>query len=656
MKRSFIIILFFFYLLHIAKGQEVLIGLSENPVIKNSNEKPSLLKSLLQRPKSLELPFLEDFKQQSIYPDTALWMDNHVFINNDYPLFPPTWNVATFDAIDAHGNIYPQANPLYFIADYLTSKPIRLDSIFSPAPASLSPADSVIFSFFYQPQGRANDPQPVDSLVLEFGYYANDSTSAWQRVWATEGMTLDSFLVLNNDQYFRQIRIPIVDSVWFRDDFQFRFYNYASIASDNLQSWQSNCDQWNIDFVYLNRNRSILDSTHKAISFVGSAPSFLKDYQSMPYYQYKNSDPSEMLKLSLEMLISNLDNSSQTAEYYYEVRNDQGNLQFDWIAGAFSLAPFYLSGYTTYPQFAFPPVAGVFPPYGDRDSIHFDIVHYLEGDVELGFADTLRFRQKFFNYYAYDDGTPEYGYGLTPTGARLAYRFMLSRRDTLRAVKMFFNKTFTGANDRFFDLAVWDDLNGLPGDIIYVQERERPQFSDELNKFHTYLLDEPVPVQGTFYVGWIQRSEHNLNVGFDAGNDASGNIFYYVTDEWLTSSYSGALMIRPVLGKKLIDEPLEKSSLSENFVIAPNPSRDGLINLKFFVFDENGHNKQFIDVDPDELKQIKLEVFNLMGQKVYNDSFSYNLDLGNLRKGIYLLRLTDLRNRNSMIQKLVISN
>ncbi len=717
MKKYFLIIISIVLFLQSLTGQEVLIGLSDNPVIKNSTERLSLLKSSsFERPVSLELPFLEDFKQQSIYPDTSLWMDNYVFINNDYPLFPPTWNVATFDAIDAYGNIYPQANPLYFIADYLTSKPIRLDSVFSPVPAALSPADSVIFSFFYQPQGRANDPQPQDSLLLEFGYYSGDSIFArvdsitvlisdygvsvvfpgdtlispcdatwgyrvldtlyandrinlpcdsvfvpvttWQRVWATEGMTLDSFLVLNNDQYFRQIRIPIVDSVWFRDDFQFRFYNYASIASDNLQSWQSNCDQWNIDFVYLNRNRSILDSTHKAISFVGSAPSFLKDYQSMPYYQYKNSDPSEMLKLGLEMLISNLDNSSQTAKYYYEVRNDQGNHQFDWIAGAFSLAPFYSSGYTTYPQFAFPPVAGVFPPYGDRDSIHFDIVHYLEGDVELGFADTLRFRQKFFNYYAYDDGTPEFGYGLTPTGAQLAYRFKLSSRDTLRAVQMFFNKTFTGANDRFFDLAVWNhDANAnRPGDLIYVQERERPQFSDELNKFHTYLLDEPVPVQGTFYVGWIQRSEHNLSVGFDAGNDASGNIYYYVTDKWLTSSYPGALMIRPALGKKLIEEPTEKGSLSESFVIAPNPSPDGLINLKFFMLDETGQQKQFIDIEPDELKHIKLEVFNLMGQKVYNDSFSYNLDLGNLRKGIYLLRLTDFKKKNSMVQKLIISN
>lgn len=712
MRKAFFIILVLLF--NWTNAQEILTGLSENPAIKRSSERPAALfkASSFDRPAPLLLPFFDDFKQQSIYPDTSRWMDNHVFINNDFALFPPTWNVATFDAIDAYGNIYSNANSVFFKADYLTSKPIRLDSVFSPQPAALSPADSVYLSFYYQPQGLANDPQVQDSLVLEFGYYTgnyvfsrvdsitvplslygvdivfpgdtlispcdpnwgfrvmdtlyvNDSVTlpcdsvfmpltAWQRIWASEGMTLDTFLARNNNQYFRQVMIPVTDSMWFREDFQFRFYNYASIASDNLQSWQSNCDQWNIDFVLLDRGRSRLDTTHKALSFVGSAPSFLSNYQSVPYYQYQN-DPTGFMKLGLEMLISNLDNGNQTAKYYYEVRNDLGNLSFSYDGGSGDLQPFNLAGYTTISAFAFPPVAGVFPPFGDRDSIHFDITQYLEGDLQLGLVDTLRFRQKFHNYYAYDDGTPEFGYGLTPTGAQLAYRFVLSRRDTLRAVKMFFNKTFTGANDRFFDLAIWNhDANAnRPGELIYVQERERPQFYDDLYQFHMYHLDEPVPVQGTFYVGWIQRSSHNLNVGFDAGNDASSNIFFNVTGEWLSSAYSGALMIRPVLGKPIITEPEVKSADARQFVIVPNPSLDGQVSFRFLNFRDN--QPQYVEIEPEQLQHIQMQVFNLMGQKVYDHRYTHQIDLSYLSKGIYILRMHDRNENSTMVQKLVIS-
>ncbi|MBE0639735.1 MAG: T9SS type A sorting domain-containing protein [Bacteroidales bacterium] len=693
-------------------GQEILTGLSENPLIIGKNENPANVKSsVFVKPVPVKLPFFDNFKQQSFYPDTSHWMDNDVFINNDYPLFPPTWNVATFDAIDANGSIYGEANFLQFVADHLTSKPIRLDSVFSPQPALLTPADSVYLSFYYQPQGRANDPQVQDSLVLEFGYYTEEwdfkkvdsitveasiygvdtlfpgdvlispcdpswefivtdtllytdlvtlpcdsvfvPATKWERVWAAEGMPLDTFLVRNGDFYFRQVMIPIVDTNYFRSDFQFRFFNYASISNDNLQSWQSNCDQWNIDYVLLDKGRSRLDTTHKALSFVGTAPSFLEKYQSMPYYQYSN-DPTGVMKLGLEMFISNLDNGNQTAKYYYEVKSDVGTFHFGWDGGSGDLRPFNQWGYTTISSFAFPPVTSFFPPFGDRDSIYFDITHYLEGDLQLGLVDTLRFRQKFYNYYAYDDGTPEFGYGLSPAGAQLAYRFDLSRRDTLRAIQMYFNKTLTGANEQFFDLAVWSDLNGRPGDLIYILERQKPRFSEELNSFYTYHLDSAVPVQGTFYVGWIQRTSHNLNIGFDSGNDASDNMYYNVTGEWLNSGFNGALMIRPLLGEKLKEEPAVKSTVTDQFLIVPNPTYNGQVSFIFQVFQDDGQNPKIVELDEEKLQHLHIEVFNLVGQKVFESRYTQTIDLSDLKTGVYLLRLTDLQQQSAMVQKLVI--
>ncbi len=716
-------------------GQEILTGLPENPVIKKALKQQQIKQidhvfksSRIEIPNSVSLPFFDDFKQDGFYPDTSRWVDNYVYINQDFSLFPPSWGTATFDAINQFGDIYSNANPLQFFADQLSSKPIRLDSVFDPAPQALFPSDSVYLSFYYQPQGVGNDPQPQDSLVLSFGYYTGnfvfgrvdsipvpvdiygvdtifpgdtllspcdltwgirildtlypgdtvvlpcDSVlipeTKWLPVWSSMGMTLDSFRIKNDTFYFEQVFVPIIDSAYFRNDFQFRFHNYASISNDNLQSWQSNCDYWNVDYIVLDKNRSRLDTTHKDITFVGKAPSFLEKYQSMPFYQYSD-DPVSDLKLGLKMYISNLDVGNQTAEYTYEVYNDQGGHEFGWDGGSGDLQPFNQSGYTKIPTFAFPPVNGVFPPFGNRDSIYFDIHHYLVGDVQFGLTDTMSFRQEFYNYYAYDDGTPEFGYGLTPAGSQLAYRFTLNRRDTLRAVKFFFNKTLTGANQQFFNIAVWNDLNGRPGNLIWLEERQKPVFEDSLYKYCTYHLVKPsyvdlnfidtarsdnVPVQGTFYVGWVQNTNHNLNVGFDANNDASSNIFYNVTaNEWQSSSYSGALMIRPVLGAKLTESLPQIKSSMDLFRISPNPCYNGKVSLKFMSYPGHSPIPEFITLEEVVLQKMEIYVFNLMGQRVFQGKYQTSIDLSNLNNGIYIVQVLDLVNNVSMSQKLLIT-
>ena len=699
-------------------GQEILTGLPVNPAVKQASpqqqkafEQNFLKSSKLEIPQPVRLPFFDDFKQPGIFPDTARWMNNDVYINSDFPLFPPSWGAATFDAIDSKGNIYGNANPLQFKADQLISRPIRLDSIFSPSAKALSPADSIYLSFYYQPQGIGNDPQPQDSLVLHFGYYTGNTTYSridsitvpvdiydvdtifpgdtlfspcdfswgmrildtlyrgdmvtlpcdsvfvpetyWQPVWGVPGNTLEEFRAANDSQYFKQIFIPIIDSLWFRNDFQFRLMNYASIASDNLQSWQSNCDYWNVDYIVLDRNRSRLDSTHRDVTFSQRAPSFLKEFTSMPFYQYSNN-PGEAMGTAFEMFISNLDNGNQTVQYMYEVFNDLGQREFDYDGGSGDLQPYNVSGFSDYSNFANPSVKGEYAPFGNRDSIYFDIRHYLQGDPELGLGDTMTFRQKLYDYYAYDDGSAEFGYGLTPAGAQLAYQFKLYQRDTLRAVDFYFNKTLKGANQQFFTLAVWNDLNGQPGDIIYAKERRKPQFTDSLYQFYRVPLDEALPVQGTIYVGWIQNTPHNLNVGFDATNDVSRHIFYNTTGTWARSSYKGALMIRPVLGKPPVTQPKSKSTSIELFRLAPNPSYDGQISIKFLNYPGHTNEPEFVVPQEEELSQIKVLVYNLMGQRVYDGQYQSTINLSHLHNGIYIVRIIDPAKGHDMSEKLQI--
>jgi hypothetical protein len=356
------------------------------------------------------------------------------------------------------------------------------------------------------------------------------------------------------------------------------------------------------------------------------------------------------------MYISNLDNGNQTANYLYQVKNDAGGEVYTYNGGVGDLFPFEEAGYTQISFFAFPPVEANFPPFGNRDSAWFDITHYLVGtDPQLNLGDTLHYRQKFYNYYAYDDGTPELGYGLTPGGSMLAYQFTLSERDTLRAVQMFFNKTFSNANEQYFSLAVWKDLNGAPGDLAYLQDREKPIFGDSLFQFITYHLDTAVPVLGTFYIGWIQETNHNLNVGFDANNNAHNHIFYNTNGAWTNTTFSGSLLIRPVLGKKLKETPVQKSADVDLFDVYPNPNQTGKIHIKFLQYPKYNATPYEVGVKEEVLQQMEILVYNLVGQKVFHADYQPEIDLSGLNEGVYLVRIVDNYHHQTMTEKLVIS-
>ena len=70
------------------QGQEQLAPLPNNDRLK-LGKSTNLNNALRNTP--LDLPFVDDFNQQSPYPDELKWEDNFVFINNTYPVGPQVW-------------------------------------------------------------------------------------------------------------------------------------------------------------------------------------------------------------------------------------------------------------------------------------------------------------------------------------------------------------------------------------------------------------------------------------------------------------------------------------------------------------------------------------------------------------------------------------
>ena len=359
-------------------------------------------------------------------------------------------------------------------------------------------------------------------------------------------MPIDTFYQDHN-QYFVRVMVPITQEKFLRKNFRFQFHNWVSLASSAEPSWQGNTDQWNIDQVYLNIGRSAADTIIPELTFIERPPSLLKNYAEMPYPQYSN-DPTSEIQDTLNILISNRDIVNHNSNYKYTISDQGGSFNKTYNGGDHIINPFYTSGYVTYIPFAHPPMPFIIP-IGSADSAVFTVHHYIKAQDGSGLGDTIEAAQKFYNYYAYDDGTADAGYGLTPTGSKLAYQFKLNKTpDTLRAVQIFFNRTLSNNNEQFFYLCVWNDIGGKPGDTIF-SVLEYVRFSDSLNQFVTYRIDPGLPISGTFFIGTIQTTDDNLNIGFDRYNNSSGNIFYNSSGTWYTSAYSGSLMMTAACGQ-----------------------------------------------------------------------------------------------------------
>ena len=560
----------------------------------------------------LTLPFYDDFSNSTSYPDSRKWSDQTAYVNHGFPLNPITRNAATLDVLDEKGRVYDYAISNPFIAEYLTSQAIRLDSVFDPEPRSLTPADSLYLSFFYQPQGNGNPPEAQDSLVLEFGVSQEDDT-LWYSVWSTPGQTLSAFLQENDSSYFKQVMIPITDPKYFVHDFFFRFYNYASIVNNTQPSNRGNEDNWNIDVVYLNHGRRYDDTSYPKVCFTGPSPNFLKRYRSMPYTHYSASPTSNILR-RFEYQVSNLDNMPHNnVLYHYQIDQVNGYQHFTSQAETLHLDA------STYSKTAHSPVDLLFSIDSPYDSTSFLIKHYLiDNSCNPPMIDSLVCHQGFYNYFAYDDGIPEMGYGVEPVNSAFAVQFELSNLDTLRGVQILFNHTLNDANDKYFNLVVWKDNNGSPGEEVYRLTNRKPIWKDGLYEFAYYEFDRIVRLNGIFYVGIEQQNNGLINIGFDASNDNSQYNFFNSTGSWQQSTKPGSIMIRPVVGKGYfigVEETQE-----DTIRIYPNPT-SGTLRIEGV---DNG---------------VSIMVYDLTGRKVVQSAFTSEISLEGLSNGFYIMSI-----------------
>jgi hypothetical protein len=600
--------------IEISSAQEVVAGLRSNRLLTNQGERKSKKYTLLNSD-PVELPFFDDFSVASYYPDQTKWLDDYVFINNTYSDKQISSGIATFDALDNNGRLYETASSYLFQSDQLTSQPLNL---------SYTPADNLWLSFFYQAGGLGDSPEPDDSLTLQF---LAPEENKWYSVWKAAGTT---------DQTFKPAILRISDPRFLKTGFQFRFTNYASLSpNQNDPSMVGNCDHWNVDYILIDRNRNAADTIFPDVAFTMPMRSVLKNHEAMPWKQYREIELQEMGS-SVPIHYRNNDTIIRNVTRNFEILDVYANsVSYLFTAGATNINPLTSVDYNADIVYSF--------NSANNDSAQFRITALLKTDeFDPKENDTMVYFQTFKNYFAFDDGTAEAGYGINGLGSRnamFAYRFRSFLEDTLRAINICFNDSYTDANKRAFDLMVWDDNNGLPGNVLYTMEEVMVEQGQNINGFYTYKLPEKIAVNDIFYVGWRQRTESFLNAGLDVNTPHSGKQFYWLNGQWQQSQVAGTVMIRPVVGDALrvtsIDDIIYKDKKLTR--IWPNPA------------------SEYITIDAGDLLltgDAYITIMDLNGRELKKTVLSERIDISSLPAGVYII-ITSLNGKPAGYGRLI---
>lgn len=542
---------------------------------------------------TLELPFFDDFSSLTVYPNTQYWIDNKVYINNTFARNSPTKGVATFDGFDERGAPYVISQFAYGVCDTLTSKPLNLNY-----PAS----DSIYLSFFIQPQGFGRVPATNDSLILEF---KNEFTGKFEKVMAWPG---------TSNRNFRQILVPITADKYLKKGFQFRFKNKGSQFGGD--------DHWHLDYVRLAKNRNANDTSFFDVSLNNNPTSLLQSYTAVPYNQYDST------LLAGNHFINIRNNYSPdpitVVTFTFTSYLKQEGLKLDSVTKGLPLSPFG-SDYEDSKKVSIPKRNN---PYSVETKYY-----VTTNNDNIKRNDTITSEQIFDDYFAYDDGSAENGYGLSVSGdGRFAYLFSARQKDTLTHIGMFFTQKQVPLTNELFTLTIWKSIN--PEVIIYQKTSLSPTYTDKINGFVLFSIDSVIEMEADFYVGWIQASNYFINIGLDR-NTVNNDRMFFKTDAlgWRQSTEQGSVMIRPYF-KQNLTTGITYNKKDFPFNIYPNPG-NGNLNLNTISQSE----------------EFKIQVIDLQGRVLLNVPFSNQIDLSNLNKGIYFIQLLDADNRILNTQK-----
>lgn len=497
------------------------------------------------------LPFWDDFSRSRLVPDSSRW-----FLSPGSPnikpgsgINPPSLNVAVFDGWDVYGKPYQSTALAQGPADSLVSRFIDLELV----PQGLR--NTVFLSFFWQKEGRGEQPDPADSLRLQF----RTAEGTWITVWSVDVQDAAS------STEFTQQLVAIDQPDFFHAWFQFRFQNFGRLSGGY--------DTWNIDYIFINSGRSAGDRAFDDRALTSLPGSFIPKYTGMPFDHFLVNLENNVQGVAAEFY--NLDSQVQPTEYSALLR-DTSRI-YD-IMDQFTVLDPNPLGFERRRIVSTPVNPAAFLSLPDTSRLNLETYFHINsgdtirfGSVDFRVNDTARTYILLDRELSYDDGSAEWAAGINQNGGQLAYRFVAAKPDAITELRIFFPEYLEGNAGRTVTLIIWDYLSeGVEGRLLTEQHVIQP--SGGPDQFATYRLGRPVVVSDTFYVGYLQNTSDFFGVGLDKNTDSGSEIFYNTNGAWeVNTRVSGSLMIRPVFSFRQA-VGLHDDSAQNDIRVYPNPA------------------------------------------------------------------------------------
>ncbi len=548
----------------------------------------------------LRLPFFDDFSGYTGKPTPKLWKQGGgTWINNSYAVAPPSLNIATFDGTDANGLPYNFVEPRTAdLADELISQPIDL--------SDNTPTDDIFVSFYWQAEGLGDVPDSIDGdfLHLEFLNQNGD----WVEQWKTYGQA---------DSGFRYVILPIVEEQFLHPDFRFRFQSFNRLSGTY--------DIWNVDYIYIDKDRTLDDKFVIDIAISSAPTPYLKNYQAMPIQQFFANEKAETSE-RITAIATNLHDNFNVINYQMILRETLTGDTLGVLKDTSSL----IEANEKYLLFATTPQA--LPQDREKIVLEYDFLLNTGNlnpvfGVNLRQNDTVSARTVLDNYYAYDDGSAEFGVGIQQRFGKLAYQFTLNQPDVLTHIDLMFVRLGEDLTGETFNLYIWKTLDtqgGSDADSVLLVQNVIIKYPENPNELERVKLSRPLPLSGSFYIGFEQLNEIDLTFGFDRNTNSIHKAYYNVSNRWEQNlNLFGSIMMRPVFDASLATS-VEQNSPILSPVLYPNPT-GGTLFLK-------GNIKT-------------AQIFDLAGKIVLQKSFhafetTKQLDFPtHLPNGMYILHL-----------------
>lgn len=577
--------------------------------------------SAIQLYKQIKMPFMDDFSLSKQAVDANKWQNNFVYVNNEFPENQPSINVATFDGLNEKGNPY-SSYAIKGTADVLNTWSFDI--------SKSTAADSIYLSFYcqYELQGTSEQIFPDDSFVVEY------RSSKYQ---SNLFVPLKSISAIEAQKHqFTHYFIALKDSACFHDKFEIRFRNRGSLTG--------NLSQWHLDYVYLNKGRTLNDALND-VSLTNTPHPYLGNYFTMPWAQYSAAKSSYPVDTAF-LRFMNHDNQSFVLDYSRTTLDADGN----------TLAQY--KDFTNIESLSDTLVKFLKPIPFTTSSTSADTIVF-NTHFQLGFSsakndlipsnDSITVPVFFSNFLAYDDGSAEAGYGIkNKTNCGAALKFEIAIPDTLYGVYLYFNQSEKNVANQQFGLRVWSDITavGLPANddkILYRIDNLNPVYLNAVNAYSYLKFNQPVPVSGKFYIGWEQAQSYVLNIGLDKNYPfgINNNLYFKQDGQWYPTAIVGTPMMRPVIGKWL-DVPAA--------ILEPKPSNK---NLSITLFPNPGNGN--FHVQSNFTGPIHAQVFDLSGRNIFNTQTALDLlDLSTLTNGMYLLKLTHEQSKETQTKRILI--